>query len=68
VTFATGSHTGYSFAADGTITGRRTSTLSRASRASADRTAWINGRLHVHVINGIWTSLWVPVDSRVVLS
>ncbi|HEX5040401.1 MAG TPA: S8 family serine peptidase [Candidatus Limnocylindria bacterium] len=60
LTFTKGTYTGYHFASNGTVLGRRTFTLYRTSGANTNRRAIINGAWHHYVTNGVWAGYWVP--------
>lgn len=64
MTFGAGEHTGYRFASDGSVAGRLTRSISRASGAEASGRAVINGRWHLLVVDGVWAGYWVPETAR----
>lgn len=68
VQFAAGTHAGYTFANDGTIESAMTATLPRASRATADALALIDGQLHVRIADGTWADHWLLVSDAVRLA
>jgi spore germination protein YaaH len=65
VTLTAGTYTGYRYDSTGHRTGSLTATLGRASGASIDAAAVINGVAYYRVYNGIWRGTWLPVDSRI---
>ena len=68
ITLAAGTYTGYRYDSLGRRSGSLTARLSRASGASIDAAAVINGVLHYRVHDGIWRGTWLPVDSRIGLA
>ena len=64
LTFVPGSHTGYRFAADGSVTSSRSASLGAASGANVTARAIIRGRPHWHVVNGIWAGYWIGESSN----
>jgi hypothetical protein len=64
ISFASGTHTGYRFAADGTVIASKTARLWHASGANTNQRAVINGAWHLHVTNGAWAGYWVRETSR----
>jgi PKD domain/Putative Ig domain len=64
-TFATGTHTGLTFAPDGTVLGSKAGTLSRTSGASVDRRRLWNGRPYLHVVDGLWAGYWLPESAAI---
>jgi hypothetical protein len=67
VAFAKGTYKGYRFNANWLIGSTLVATLSQSSSASSDRTAVINGRRYLRIINGIWAGYWVPNGNGVTL-
>ena len=67
VSFASGSHTGYTFTASGSVSASKTYSLSAASTAPASARAVINGRSYLLISSGVWAGYWVPESSRVIL-
>ena len=67
VTFAAGTYTGVRFSSSWGISAKKTYSLPRASGASADRWAIINGRQYAHIINGIWAGYWMPLGGGATL-
>ena len=61
VHLAAGKHTGYTFdMATGAVTGTKTATLSKASRAYATDRATIPGRgIHLFISNSSWAGYWM---------
>ena len=58
--FPAGTYTGYAFNLDtGAVLGRKTATLSAASRASTNGWAIINGRPYLRIASGIWNGYWI---------
>jgi Subtilase family/Bacterial Ig-like domain len=62
--FAAGSHTGYRFGSNGSLTASKTATLSAPSGANVSARAMINGSWHHWVTNGIWAGYWMRETSR----
>ncbi len=60
-----GTHTGRQFAADGSVVGSRTRTISGTSGASTSQRATINGTAYLRVVDGIWAGTWLPESSAV---
>jgi hypothetical protein len=60
ITFASRTYTGYRYDGTGRITASRSAHLYKTSGASATGAAWINGRLHFLIANGIWAGYWMP--------
>jgi hypothetical protein len=60
-------HRGYTYDSGSRVTSTRSATFTRMSTASFDRSAWINGRLHIRMINGLWEGYWLVVTSGVTL-
>ena len=63
--FEAGTHRGYIFSGNGTVTGQKDGTLARASGASVDRRRLWNGRPYLHVVNGVWAGYWLPESADV---
>jgi serine protease AprX len=57
--FSAGTHGGYRFAADGTVTGTRSATLGAASSAPAIAWAIIHGAPRFLIGAGVWSGHWV---------
>lgn len=64
VSFGSGSHTGYRFNGDGSITARLTATLSASSGANTTGRSLINGAWYLAIANGMWAGYWIPETSR----
>jgi hypothetical protein len=60
LTFASGTYTAYRYDGNGRITASRRARLYRSSGASATGAAWINGRPHFLIADGIWGGYWMP--------
>ncbi len=60
VSFQTGTYLGYRFDSGWRLAATKTARLSRTSVAHAGRSAVINGRVYVAVIDGIWAGYWMP--------
>jgi len=68
VAFQAGTHTGYRFSSTWQVSGSKSYSLARASSASADRWAIINGRAYVAIVNGVWVGYWMPLGSGVTVN
>jgi glucose/arabinose dehydrogenase len=64
-TFSAGTHTGLTFAPDGTVASSKARTLARTSGASVDRRRLWNGRPYLHVIDGLWAGYWLPESAAI---
>lgn len=68
VELAAATHAGYRHATDGTIRDAKVATLPRASTATANALALIDGQLHVLLADGLWADHWLLVSDAVRLA
>jgi hypothetical protein len=66
VAFRAGAYTGYSFDDQARVSGSLTKTFASASVAHTDRSAYINARRYLRVVDGVFAGRWIVAGTVVV--